>query len=258
MLSKRSLFCFLGSVSVLSLASSFAEDQVVKKEFQSELIHKVTADTGSGSTEIKSHDLSKIIVSVVPFRNDTKKHSLDHCDIKIEKDGTRILAQVKSKKKKGFFSKESCSVEMTVWVPKKIDLEINNGSGDVRVDDVGGKLSLRSGSGNFNGRGEFSSVHVDVGSGDVVVQGISGSGMINLGSGNGTFYFSKNTKPSSLAVNLGSGNLVAAFPNTLNVKTKLVIGSGTIKNTLPQSLSSSPVYWVEGTMGSGDLVLKSL
>jgi hypothetical protein len=145
---------------------------------------------------------------------------------------------------RGWFGGNGWSADVTVEVPSNIRLDVNDGSGGARLQNVGA-LTMRSGSGGVHvdgvagtadlqtgsGHAELRNVRGDVtmstGSGGITVSGVSGS--VNVRSaGSGGVHVSQVTGSLHLG-SIGSGSLTADdIGGDLTVDHK---GSGSVSYT---------------------------
>jgi hypothetical protein len=142
------------------------------------------------------------------------------------------------------FHANNLSIDYEITTPRGTDLRADSGSGDVRVEDNGGPVELRTGSGTVQGSGLSDHVSLESGSGNIIATMLSASDVkAQTGSGDITL---KNVQ-SGLWAHTGSGNLqVDGKPLS---SWKLETGSGNAAldtRGAPMSLNA--------TTGSGDIV----
>lgn len=135
------------------------------------------------------------------------------------------------------------SIDYDVTAPKGTDLEANSGSGDLRLDGLGGPLKANTGSGNIDASGLNGRVDLNTGSGDIRaaiqsttdVRAQTGSGSIRLNNVQGT-----------LRAQTGSGSLdIQGQPTDA---WKLGTGSGDV--TLK---TGSSHFTLDASTGSGSV-----
>ena len=125
------------------------------------------------------------------------------------------------------------------------NLDLDTGSGAVRLGSVDGDLTVDTGSGEVevgDVRGEAS---IDTGSGDVSLAGLTGNGWIDTGSGSIDV---ARVDAERLELDTGSGSIRVADGRADRVMADT--GSGDIE------LSGVDVVRFEGDTGSGDITLK--
>ena len=92
---------------------------------------------------------------------------------------------------------------LTVRVPKTIDLAVDDGSGSMAVVNIRGDVSIEDGSGDITVRGVEGDVRVDDGSGDIDIRDVTGGLRIDDGSGSMTI----TGIGGSVTVDDGSGDI---------------------------------------------------
>lgn len=126
------------------------------------------------------------------------------------------------------------------------NLEIDTGSGDVRLAGLAGSLTIDTGSGDVKVgtvRGQSS---IDTGSGDVVVAKLIGNGSVNTGSGD---VMVESLSAGKLAVDTGSGDV--AVKNGVVSSLAADTGSGDV-HVLGVELED-----LAADTGSGDVTIQS-
>jgi len=102
-----------------------------------------------------------------------------------EKRGNALLRASfdKSLSSFNFFSSRSAVVNLVVRVPKKISMDIDDGSGDTRIENIDGDVRVDDGSGDLELERITGLADIDDGSGGIDIFDIGGSVMIDDGSG---------------------------------------------------------------------------
>ncbi len=102
------------------------------------------------------------------------------------------------------FHENNISIDYEITTPRGTDLRADSGSGDVRVEDNGGPVELKTGSGNVQATGLSDNVSLESGSGNITATMLSASDVkAQTGSGDITL---SNVK-SGLWAHTGSGSL---------------------------------------------------
>jgi hypothetical protein len=135
------------------------------------------------------------------------------------------------------------SIDYDITAPKGTQLEANSGSGDLRLQDLGGPLKANTGSGEIEASGFSGRVDLETGSGDIHaglqssndVKATTGSGSIHLQGVNGALF-----------AETGSGDIeIGGRPNA---PWKLETGSGGVTlNT------GSSRFSLDASTGSGSV-----
>jgi hypothetical protein len=99
----------------------------------------------------------------------------------------------------------SAALDLVIQVPKGIDAEISDGSGDAKIFDVG-SLDANDGSGDFSVIGASGTVRITDGSGDLRIENIGADLRVNDGSGD---INARNVTGSFTVESDGSGGIFA-------------------------------------------------
>jgi len=135
------------------------------------------------------------------------------------------------------------SIDYDITVPHGTQLEASSGSGDLRLQDVGGPLKANTGSGSIQVSGATGIVALQTGSGDIRadlhaaqdVKAHTGSGGIHLQGVAGSLY-----------AQTGSGDVEVGGQPTLGWKIQTGSGSVTLN-------TGSSRFTLDATTGSGDV-----
>lgn len=190
-------------------------------------IATVEINAGAGSLEVRGGaDAKAILVTAiiqVPGKKEEKALDIIESDLvlTLERDGDRAVL-------KGYFESDnwgwgdSPSVRLEVEMPGQLGLEIDDGSGSMRVQDVAGDIEIDDGSGSLEMTNVGGDIRVEDGSGSMTVNGVGGDISIKDGSGSITV----NHVRGSVVVDDGSGSI-----NVTDVDADLIIeddGSGSL------------------------------
>jgi DUF4097 and DUF4098 domain-containing protein YvlB len=158
---------------------------------------KVQGVEGLGAIEVKAD----IFVKGVDDK-DMKSFIQDHVKLSLEKEGSRAVL-VSEVKDRLFFSFGDAHIDLTVNVPKKMDLGIDDGSGSIEIAHIMGNLSIEDGSGEILVEDIQGNLEIDDGSGEIEVRTVSGDVTIDDGSGSLSVF----DIGGSLTVDDGSGSI---------------------------------------------------
>lgn len=162
-------------------------------------LSSLRADVGAGSLEIEGiagatevHVVATIVIDTDSAEK-AKKSLSSEIKLTLERDGDRAVLIAKSNRLRFFGSSPDVMINLEVTVPESFDLDIDDGSGDVEVRNIGGKIKLDDGSGSIDMESIGGDVTVDDGSGSIRIHDIGGalavddgSGSINISKVNGT------------------------------------------------------------------------
>jgi hypothetical protein len=119
----------------------------------------------------------------------------------------------------------SAALDLVIAVPQGIDADVNDGSGDTKISNVG-SLEANDGSGSFSLIGAAGSVRITDGSGDLTIENVGGDVKVNDGSGDINV---RNVTGSFTVESDGSGGIYAT-----DVRGSVIVqsdGSGSIEVT---------------------------
>lgn len=164
-------------------------------------------------------------------------------------------------------------VDLDVTVPDAIDLDIQDGSGDVQVADVNGNVELKTGSGNMTANNLSGDITLKTGSGDIQVTNLNGQLEMETGSGSikgnqvtlskegkietgsGDIRLDGSLSPdASYRLQSGSGNIDLTLPTDSNFQLAVDSGSGSIHNSFGNNSAANSSLSIH--TGSGDINIR--
>ncbi len=160
------------------------------------------------------------------------------------------------------YRSHNVGIDYVIEVPADTEVHASSGSGDCRVENVAGPVTVTSGSGNLHALGIQGDLHVTDGSGDVRVNEVKGSASVTDGSGevvlhtiggrvrvlNGSGDITLTDPAGPASLHTGSGNVrVSGASADLRVRD----GSG---DAIVSGSPASGAYWELHT-GSGNVTL---
>jgi hypothetical protein len=108
----------------------------------------------------------------------------DHVELTLEKRGDAAVLVGRIRREDRLFRfGGNARIDLSVAVPKSLAVEIDDGSGGIAVEDVGGDLRIEDGSGSIGAVRITGNVVIDDGSGEVTVEHVGGNLEIDDGSG---------------------------------------------------------------------------
>lgn len=233
--------------TVASLAGiSAAQASIDTKEFAAKTIVRLEVNNKTGNVKISGQNTNKITIAAEKIKFN------DKCSVSYKQSDEVI--EIESNKK-SFFSDADCEVNFTVIVPKKIDLELKAGSGNIDVSDTNGKLDVRVGSGNVSVHSEVNYLDAKAGSGNVEVHGLAGNAYVKVGSGNAKLTYTKDPGAGELDIKSGAGDADLFFPPKMRIHSKTLVASGETYNEIGDFKDAK--FLVSFKAGSGSLNIKS-
>ena len=169
--------------------------------------------SGAGSLEIKgSETATSISVDATIYTADIE----DEYELTLEQDGkqAKLVAQNKSRNGISFYSGQSPSINLVVTVPSNLNLDIDDGSGDILISAMQSNIDVKDGSGDLTISGA-KNLTVDDGSGEVNLENIAGN--LELTDGSGSIHI--NNVSGNATIDDGSGEMhVSNISGSLNVE----------------------------------------
>ena len=197
---RKMLLCLM--TAVLAAPAAFAQDRD-RCEFQDirELsgpaAGTLAVKSGAGAVEIRGESgLEEFRVVATLCASDQER--LDGLSVSLE--GGRL--DTRYPKQRWGWGRNYASIALTVRVPAATAIELEDGSGSVKVSDVGG-VSVDDGSGSLEIRNARGDVRVEDGSGSLRIEDITGDVAVDDGSGSLTI---RNVS-GNVSVDDGSGGL---------------------------------------------------
>jgi hypothetical protein len=170
---------------------------------------------GRGSLKIQGdNSITSITVDAVIGSEDGKDY-----EFTLTKRGNTAVLIAKTDG--GMFDNSHAYLDLVVRVPSSINLDVNDGSGEIMIDNLAGDVSVNDGSGSMHVSHVGGTLNINDGSGDIELNDIRKSVTINDGSGN----IDVAKVGSSVEINDGSGN-VDAFHISGDVR--VTDGSGNV------------------------------
>lgn len=152
-------------------------------------LRELIVDAGAGSLKIEGVEgLSAIEVRAQIFVRGIRGGKIeefleDHLRLSLEKSGSAaVLKGYFHFSGISFFAGEA-SIDLTVRVPKTMDLEVDDGSGWMGIRGIQGNVEIDDGSGDLTVENVEGDLEIDDGSGDINVRDITGGVVIDDGSG---------------------------------------------------------------------------
>lgn len=192
-MSASTLFNFTKPVSLISgilllsgcvfhISPSVASvKQTQQLSLPSNNLEYLTILSGAGSLDIQgSNTATNISVDAIIYTADID----DEYELTLEKSGTqaKLVAQNKSNNGISFYSGQSPSINLVVTVPSTLNLDINDGSGDIVINEMQSNIDVKDGSGSLSINGA-KNLNIDDGSGSIYVKNVVGDLALNDGSG---------------------------------------------------------------------------
>jgi hypothetical protein len=151
---------------------------------------KFFADVGAGYLAIQGGDVDEITVKAKIYSNkygnldDLQKAFDKYMLFSLERKGSKLVLKAIVKKRSFSFSSPDIAIDLDIIVPRSLNIEIDDGSGNLRVFDIDGKLEIDDGSGSMVIKNIGDNITIDDGSGNLEITNVDGDVRIDDGSGN--------------------------------------------------------------------------
>ncbi len=252
--------------AVVSSQSPKAEEFLLEST-----LRKIKITNESGNVEIVSGPAN---VYKIEYTKKDLETFQKHCRIDIVKIRNKVHVRSEKLIKK---SGQNCAVDLKIISEKDDDIEISNGSGNVKFSGEIQDLEIKLGSGNFEGKGTISKAEVTLGSGNFKLESpLMGNLKLELGSGNADLDLASMVDKSKMKIRSGSGNIhfraktLAAYaeldfkagagnidikvPQSAVFESKLRSGMGHVKSDFASTPNSH--VRIEANAGVGNVTLK--
>lgn len=241
-MNKYLLCMFFVSISIPALSAVNSE----KFNFDSAGVKSIEVDNQKGWIKIMGTQEAKINIEVEKINFDKK------CRLLVKKSGDDIEIDVD---RDVLINTQLCEANITISVPDFIDLDIENGSGDLTITNTKGEIDYKIGSGNVVIHSlDLTELEGKIGSGNAEVKGLTGSADLISGAGNLDLDYTSISNHTKLEIKTGSGNVKLALPSKAQIDLNTLMGSGKVDSEFTQD-SKAP-FKISFKSGSGNLEIK--
>ncbi len=189
---KSVILFLLFSLPLAVWAGDYTEQRNLN--LSSDGIERLEVDCGAGFLKVLGESVrNEIVVKAEIFISgvsdeDAQKIIENELNLSLEKRGKRaVLAGTFDRHSSSIFSflgrNGQAKVNLTVYVPKNLDLKIDDGSGDTDITEISGSVDVEDGSGDLSLKNIGGEIDVEDGSGDLEIDGAGGDVTIDDGSG---------------------------------------------------------------------------
>jgi hypothetical protein len=171
----------LATISATS-ASAQSDRYSVKRTAQAATsgVRSIRVENGSGKLVISGKAGATAVNASAVVRG-TSQSEVNSVKLLTEREGDVLVVRV-DEPEHGWRNGDGWSADLTVEVPNNVQLDVRDGSGGARIENVG-PLSVVSGSGGVQIAGANGSVSLSSGSGGAQVHDVHGDVVMSTGSG---------------------------------------------------------------------------
>lgn len=199
------------AVFFLCGSSALSFQKVKNLSLSAEGIEKLEIDCGAGFLKVYGiESLREIEVTaeiVVEGKNEKRAQEFISENVKLDLEKRGSKAVLVSKIKQGFslFSFRKKVINLTVNVPKNIDLDIDDSSGAMNIESIIGQVDIDDSSGSIHVENIRGNVTIDDSSGGIDVEDVSG--YISIDDSSGSIYITNIGENVTLSDGSGSINI---------------------------------------------------
>jgi len=186
----KKLFIILIVTILLLLAVSLFSFETTKTlTLPAEGLRELRIDSGAGSLKVSGVDsLTAIEVTAEicargESNNDMDDFIKDHVELSLEKRGDRAVLVSGIEGHFHLFFSGDARINLTVRVPKSLAIDIDDGSGEMTVEDISADVSIEDGSGAIRVERVAGNLRIEDNSGELEVEEVGGDVSIDDGSG---------------------------------------------------------------------------
>ncbi len=185
--------------------NGYTEDRTL--ELDGDGVAEMKIDAAAGSLTVTGDDGTTIRVNAtinVPGKNDDKAKEIIASGLELSLDKMEDTARLEAGFRSGSWGwwGDSPSVDLEVYVPKNLSLDVDDSSGKLSVRNIAAAVMIDDGSGSISVE-QVGSLVVDDGSGSIKVIGVDGDVSIEDGSGS----ISVSKVGGSVIIDDGSGSI---------------------------------------------------
>jgi DUF4097 and DUF4098 domain-containing protein YvlB len=183
---KSTTLIFAAFFMTASLA--FSAQEIKPLSLAAQGIDKLEIDCGAGFLRVRGVEaLNSIEVKAEIYvrgiaDKKMKEFLEDHVKLTLEKKGSSALLVSRVDNRPFSFFREA-RIDLTVNIPKKMNIRIDDGSGSIDVESIIGNLVIEDGSGGIRVENIQGDLDIDDSSGEIEVRGVTGNVSIDDGSG---------------------------------------------------------------------------
>jgi len=206
---KKLIIILIVTVLLLLAASLFSFETSKTLSLPAEGLRQLRIDSGAGRLNVTGVDsLTTIEVTAEIYAGGESEKDMadfikDHVELSLEKRGDRAVLMSGIEGHFHLFFSSDARINLTVRVPKSLAIEIDDGSGDMTVEDIAADVSIEDGSGGIRVERVAGDLRIEDSSGELDVEEVGGDVSIDDGSGSITVADVK----GSVTVDDGSGSI---------------------------------------------------
>lgn len=232
------------SIDVAGAGVTVLEEKTFTLTGQPEL----TLHTGDGSIEVRSWDRNEIRLEI--HRRAATTEEATALEVTTSQDGNRIVVDAPDRQgprtiRIGSWVGES--VSFVVRVPRQLLMDATTGDGSISLEDLEGRLTLRSGDGSIRGGRVQGDVSARTGDGSIALT--DAAGRVDLDTGDGSVRLSGRLDAIRVHTGDGSITLDVLDGSQMAGDWSIETGDGSMTIDLPARFSAE----VDASSGDGSI-----
>jgi DUF4097 and DUF4098 domain-containing protein YvlB len=194
---------------VFCLSIAFSFEKTERLSLSADGIDRLVIDCGSGflyvtgDNSLNNIEVEAEIIVKGKSEKDIESYVKDNVKLELKKQGSEAVLTSMFKQPFPRINFRTRVINLTVRVPKNLGLEIDDGSGEVKIEHIDGNLRIDDGSGEITVRDILGDVNIDDGSGTIDVEDVAGN--LEIDDGSGTIKI--NDVRKNVKVSDGSGSI---------------------------------------------------
>ncbi|UCE40444.1 MAG: hypothetical protein JSV17_13415 [Candidatus Aminicenantes bacterium] len=174
---------------VFCLSIAFSFEKTERMSLSADGIDKLVIDCGSGflhvtgENSLRSIEVEAEIIVKGKNEKDIEDYVKDRVKLELKKQGSKAILVSTFKNQFPNINFRTRVINLTVRIPNNMDVEVDDGSGEVNVKDIDGNLQIDDGSGEITVRDIRGDVNIHDGSGMVDIRNVTGGVSVDDGSG---------------------------------------------------------------------------
>ncbi|NUM79752.1 DUF4097 family beta strand repeat protein [bacterium] len=180
----KNLIILLGAMAMA--AGGYAYEKTEKLSLSREGIEILKIDCGAGFLVVEGTGESIEVTAEIEAddmdQEDAEEFISKAVILTLKKTQSTAVLRSEIEQGRRFFS-VNARINLTVHVPKDIALDIDDGSGSIKVTDMNSNIRIDDGSGSVELRNIAGKIIVDDGSGEILIESIRGDVSVEDGSG---------------------------------------------------------------------------
>ena len=174
---------------VFCVSMAFSFEKTERMSLSADGIDKLVVDCGSGflyvtgEDSLRSIEVEAEIIVKGKSEKDIEDYVEKNIKLDLKKQGSKAVLVSMFKNQFPNINFRTRVINLTVRVPKDMDVDVDDGSGEVKIAQIDGNIQIDDGSGEITISGIQGDVDIDDGSGTVDISDVTGSVTVDDGSG---------------------------------------------------------------------------